>query len=105
MKYPSLVLSLLLLVAPTIAEAQSITGNIRDQATGNPIVGAQVSIEGQTLGAVSQADGRYLILNVPVGTHTLVVETLGYRAQTVTVTVAVSMPPTPFHFIGGGRCH
>ncbi len=84
----SFVCTALLVLAPAAADAQSITGNVRDQATGNPIAGAQVSLEGLNLGALTQSDGRYLVLNVPVGTHTLVVQLLGYRTERVTVTVA-----------------
>ena len=71
----------------TTAQAQAIGGNVRDQATGNPLAGAQVSIEGTNLGSITQSNGQYLILNVPVGTHTLTVQLLGYRTATVTVTV------------------
>ena len=83
----SLALAALLMGAPALAEAQ-VTGNVRDQATGNPIGGAQVYLEGLDLGTVTQANGRYLILNVPAGTHTLTVEVLGYRTESVSITIA-----------------
>ena len=70
-----------------MADAQAITGNVRDQASGNPVVSAQVALQGLNLGVLTGNDGEYLLLNVPVGTHTLTVEFLGYRTESVSVTV------------------
>ena len=78
----------LALASPSLLEAQSVTGVVRDQATGTPVEAAQVFLEGLNLGGLTQASGQFLILNVPVGTHTLTVQSLGYRAESVTVTVA-----------------
>ena len=46
-----LALALMLTASPTILEAQSITGTVRDQGTGNPVAAAQVFLEGLSLGA------------------------------------------------------
>jgi TonB-linked SusC/RagA family outer membrane protein len=78
----------ILLACPSLLDAQAITGTVRDQATGEPIAAAQVSIEGLDVGVLTQASGTYLLLNVPVGTHTVSVVQLGYRTVTSTVTVA-----------------
>ena len=87
-----LTFALTALLAPSLLEAQAITGVVRDQASGNPVEAAQVFIEGLQLGGLTQANGQYLILNVPVGTHTLTVQSLGYRTESVEVTVSVSPP-------------
>ncbi len=55
-----------------------ISGTIKDKSTGGPVPGAAVSIEGTTIGALSNADGAYTILNVPVGTYTLKAQLVGY---------------------------
>jgi TonB-linked SusC/RagA family outer membrane protein len=81
-------LTVALLVSPPILEAQTITGNVRDQATGEPLASVQVFIAGIDVGVLSQASGQYLLLNVPVGTHTVTAQLLGYRELTATVTVA-----------------
>ena len=83
-----ILLAALALVAPGLLEAQSIVGTVRDQATGNPVEAAQVFVEGLELGALTQSNGNYTILNVPTGTHTLTVQSLGYRTESVEVTVA-----------------
>ena len=86
---PLLALAMALASAPVaLAAQQSITGTVRDQATGNPVPSAQVFVEGLNLGSLSQASGRYAIADVPVGTHTVTVQTLGYRSASATVTVA-----------------
>jgi TonB-linked SusC/RagA family outer membrane protein len=53
-----------------------------------PVEGAQVSIEGTGMGGLANAQGRFLLLNVPAGTHTVRVTMIGYGTarQQVTVT-------------------
>lgn len=54
-----------------------ISGVVTDQLTGAPIAGAVVRVVGTSLSAVTDAEGRYTILNVPVGKHTLLASLLG----------------------------
>ena len=96
----SLALTVVLLASPTLVDAQAITGSVRDQASGNPIESAQVFLEGLNLGALTGANGEYLLLNVPVGTHTLTVEFLGYRAESVSVTVGAGQAVEQNVFLG-----
>jgi TonB-linked SusC/RagA family outer membrane protein len=73
-----------------IAEAQTgtITGRVTDGQTAQPIASAQVHIPGLNIGVLTQQNGRFILLNVPAGTHELVVERIGYRRTTQSVTVA-----------------
>jgi len=64
-----------------------IVGQVVAEATARPLAGAQVFVEGLRLGALANDDGRYLILNVPAGTHTVTVEMLGYAESSQQVTV------------------
>ena len=82
----SVLASALLLICPALG-AQQITGRVVDQRSGQPLAAVQVFIAGSGVGALSQQNGRYLLLNVPVGTHTLSAERIGYRAVTAQVTV------------------
>ena len=66
----------------------SLTGLVTDAGSGRPLSAAQVFIEGTGLGGLTNASGRYLIINVPAGTHTLRVELIGYTAASQEVTVA-----------------
>jgi len=88
MKWRALfVITVLAMAAPSLLQAQAVTGAVRDQASGTPIASAQVSIAGLNIGGLTQANGEFLILNVPTGTHTLVVQSLGYRTESITITV------------------
>ncbi|MEX2465672.1 MAG: TonB-dependent receptor [Gemmatimonadota bacterium] len=75
-------------LAPGALEGQTLTGNVQDQATGQPLASAQVYIAGLDIGGLTQANGDYLLLNVPPGTHTVTVQQLGYQTQSREVTVA-----------------
>ena len=69
--------------APTAAQAQTgkISGVVTDAASGQPIEGVQVFVQGTGLGAISQANGRYFILSVQPGTYTLQARRIGYQSQ------------------------
>ena len=86
-----LTLALALTLAATRVEAQTgkITGVITDAATGQPIEGAQVLLQGTGYGQVSGASGRYFILGVPPGEHVVQARRIGYGTQQTTVTVAI----------------
>jgi len=55
-----------------------IAGRVVDARTSEPIMSATVLIEGTTLGAQTDLDGYYDILNVTPGTYTLRVKYVGY---------------------------
>ena len=93
------VIAMLAVASPGLLEAQSITGAVRDQTSGSPVEAAQVFLEGLNIGGLTQSNGQYLLLNVPAGTHTLSVQVLGYRGETVTVTVAAGQTVTHNFFI------
>lgn len=60
------------------AEKGKIFGSVVDSETGQPIIGANVYLENTSLGAASDLDGRFIILNVPVSSYTLIVSVVGY---------------------------
>ena len=66
-----------------------IVGKITDTKTGETLPGATIIVKGTSLGASSDIDGKYVILNVSPGTHSLVVNFIGYQ-QTTIVNVNVS---------------
>ena len=53
-----------LLMAAVTAQAIDFKGVIIDKATGEPLIGATVQIEGTTTGAVTDIDGKFEIKNV-----------------------------------------
>jgi outer membrane receptor protein involved in Fe transport len=56
-----------------------ISGVMTDAATGESLVGVTVVVKGTTLGAASDLDGNYVILNVPPAEYTLLVSMIGYQ--------------------------
>lgn len=72
-----------------------ISGIIKDSKTGQPLPGVNVFIENTTLGASTDMDGYYVILNVPVGSHNVKASFVGYQEIAVRdVTVSVDLTST-----------
>lgn len=65
---------------------QNIRGRIIDRESQYPVIGATVKVmKGEELieGALSDADGYFRIVNIPVGRYTLWIEYLGYEKLTM----------------------
>jgi len=81
--FKKLLLVLLIVMAmPMLLYGQSvgkITGVATDESNGEPLPGVNVIIEGTTMGAATDIDGYYVILNVPVGTYSLRSSYIGYK--------------------------
>ncbi|MBA4070445.1 MAG: hypothetical protein C0497_01210, partial [Gemmatimonas sp.] len=75
------------------AEAQTgkVTGVVTDAATGQPIEGAQVLLQGTGYGQVSAANGRFFILGVPPGEYTVQARRIGYGTQQTTVNITIDV--------------
>ena len=56
-----------------------IAGHITDKQSGEGLPGANVQIEGTSLGAATDLNGDYTILNVPPGLYTVTVTFIGYQ--------------------------
>lgn len=80
-------LALTLALPLSAQQTGSITGRVTEAATGNPIPGAQIVLEGTRRGTLTNTEGRYVLLNVPEGTREVRVINLGYSSQSETVTV------------------
>ncbi|MEO0473117.1 MAG: TonB-dependent receptor [Bacteroidota bacterium] len=64
----------------------TVTGTITDEGN-QPLVGANVVVEGSLIGASTDANGQYLI-TVPAGNQTLLVTYYGFATQRITLEVA-----------------
>lgn len=58
-----------------------IKGRVIAAETGEPFIGANVRVLGSRLGAATDAEGRFAIARVPVGTYTLLATAVGYESQ------------------------
>ncbi len=90
-------LALLCLVAPgarLLAQAGgSIAGKVTDEQ-GAPIVGARVAIVQLGRTTATLANGTYTIEAVPAGAHTVRASFIGYRGQSLPVTVTAGQRAT-----------
>ncbi len=83
-------LALALLASPTLAFGQGtgiIRGRISDAATGAPLAGVQIRVEGTAIGAQTGADGTYTITGVGPGSKIVSTRRVGYAPQRLAVTV------------------
>jgi outer membrane receptor protein involved in Fe transport len=72
-------------IASTYAqESGSIFGKVVDSATGEELIGANIFLEGTTIGAATDIEGNFKISNVPAGTYSLIASMIGYSKFTVT---------------------
>jgi TonB-linked SusC/RagA family outer membrane protein len=69
------------------ATTGAVTGRVVKVGTQEPINGAQVFVVGTQLGQITNAQGRYLIVNVPAGSRTIRLQMMGYAADDREVTV------------------
>lgn len=65
-------------VEANAVETGSVAGLVVASKSKAPLVGCPVQIEGTTLGALTDADGRYTILSVPVGVVSVSAKMVGY---------------------------
>ena len=87
-------LSICALLLPMMLFAQTagkISGTVVS-GDGTPLAGANVIVVGTSLGAASNSDGNYYILDVPSGTYSVRSDYIGYQSVTVTnVKVSTSL--------------
>ena len=84
-----LFLLLFVLVVSTIQAQQSgrISGTVLDKDTGDPLPGANVFLEGTSLGAATTDDGTYMIRQVVPGNYNFIIRYIGYQEQKIPITV------------------
>ncbi len=89
-------------MAPVSAQqTRTITGTVEDAATGEPLASAQIRVPALGIGVLASESGMFRLPDVPVGTHELRAERLGYATASMNVTVtaggaaAVEFRPEP----------
>ncbi|MCB0273780.1 MAG: carboxypeptidase-like regulatory domain-containing protein, partial [Calditrichaeota bacterium] len=96
------VLLLLLISSLYGGNTGKITGTVVDKETGDPLIGANVILDGTELGSSTDVDGFYSIINAPPGNYTLMAYYVGYATVVVenvrvnvdrTTRITVTMSP------------
>ena len=64
------------------AQSVTVTGTVKDAGTGEALAGANVVVEGTSMGAATDASGSFTINNVPTGSK-VTASMIGYGSQTL----------------------
>ncbi|SVA74330.1 uncharacterized protein METZ01_LOCUS127184, partial [marine metagenome] len=60
-----------------------LAGKVINKAIGDPLIGANVMVVGTTLGAATDLEGNYYILQVPPGTYSIRFTMIGYQSLVI----------------------
>jgi outer membrane receptor protein involved in Fe transport len=84
--------SLILIPVVYSGTTGKIAGRVVDAQNRDPLPGANVVVEGTTLGAATDANGYFTILQVPPGTYNVVAKMIGYKeVKTTGVVVRIDL--------------
>ncbi len=83
--------SLLMVQFALAASSGSITGRVVDKTTGDPLPGANVTIQGTSIGASTDLDGKFTLRNVPTGRQSVHVTYIGYLTAAMDLTINADM--------------
>ncbi len=89
-KFYLLLLCAAVATIPTFAQKSDavIVGHVIDSESGKHLPHITITIEGTTVGCVSDATGHFQMVNVPIGKLTVVASSMGYTTQKQEVTTA-----------------
>lgn len=76
----------------------SIEGTVIDRDTYQPLPGVNVIIVDTTMGAATDLSGKFLIMNVPVGTYQVKASMIGYQPEVKTAIVVSTNRVTMVNF-------
>jgi len=60
-----------------------LLGTITDTNNGELLIGANVYLEGTNLGAATDDEGKFIIINITPGTYNIITEYIGYTTQKI----------------------
>ena len=72
-----------------------IAGRVTDSQTGEALAGCNVLVQGTSMGAATDANGEYFIINLSPGSYDLIFSMIGYASHTaarVGVNIDVTTP-------------
>lgn len=61
----------------------AIAGQVKDMDSSDPLIGTNIVVVGMGIGAATTVNGKYRILNVPVGEYSIEFSYIGYESKTV----------------------
>jgi len=96
-------LAVLFILVPALIFAQNgkLRGLVTDQETEEPLIGANVQIEGTTLGASTDMKGEYVVLAIPSGVYSIRVTYIGFQTEVIQNIRINSAQTTTLDFLMG----
>ncbi|MFP4547822.1 MAG: TonB-dependent receptor domain-containing protein [Fidelibacterota bacterium] len=76
---------LIMLFTSMLFGAGTVTGIITDAQTGDPLPGANVTVDKINIGGASGVDGTYMLYNVPNGQTTIIFRYIGYQEEKIEI--------------------
>ncbi|RPI66650.1 MAG: carboxypeptidase-like regulatory domain-containing protein, partial [Ignavibacteriales bacterium] len=67
----------------TLAQNAIIAGKVVDKQTGEPLIGANVVLDGTGWGSATDINGLFKIKNIASGTYTITASYAGYSSETI----------------------
>lgn len=77
-----LIISIISLSA-TAQDKGRIAGKIVDKKTGEELIGVSVQIQGTSIGAVTDFEGKYVIASIQPGTYSLIISYISYNKKII----------------------
>ncbi|HZY10546.1 MAG TPA: carboxypeptidase-like regulatory domain-containing protein, partial [Bacteroidota bacterium] len=75
-----------------------IVGKVADKQTGEPLVAVNILVVGTTRGAITDIDGKYIIIGIPIGSYTVRASLIGYVQTDVSDVKIGADETTPLNF-------
>ena len=68
-----------------VAQTRVVTGTVVDSETGDPIPGAKVMVQGTKMGAIADANGRFVLKDLPKDARKVIVSFMGMKTADVAI--------------------
>jgi len=72
-------------VSMATAQVSTATGTVTAADDGEPLVGAQVQVQGTEIRTITDANGKFTLRNIPAGSKKLVISCIGMAEQVVNI--------------------
>jgi TonB-dependent receptor len=79
-----------ILMTQSLMAAGTVKGRVFDKESNDALPGANVLVQGTSIGAASDLKGEYFIPDIPPGRYTIVVSYIGYTSMSAEVSVPLS---------------
>lgn len=77
------------------AQTQQASGTVYSGEDGLPLIGASVRVQGTTLGATADLDGKFTIKDIPASAKRLEISYIGFVKQTVAIGTGIKVTLQP----------